>query len=234
MGKRYKKKKRKPQNKAKKPSIFSRGEYEIPSAIKAKMTRSYLVGGAIVIAGLLFAVVANAILMLPCGLLLGGVIVLMQYMKELSLSRNGYRVFEGVCVKTEYKIVKQQKNNGVKTKEPKRFLVKGYNEDYGNEIIYSIPYINGNDLLEDGEKVTIYSKNNPEYFTNIIENNGYISLGGLICYEGLYEHSADRLIQETRNAFPEDDKNDNLPNAENGTAEKKGKYDPFDNLFITK
>ncbi len=167
---------------AKLKRLFERGEHEIPAPVRKKTAKAALAGLLITGASVAAVIVGMSLLCIPFAALFGGAIFFMQYLKELRLTREGIRTLEGTCIEVEMTMLPKRGTS----RQPKRFLVKGYNEILNDTVIYSVPYLKGDAILEKGQRVLIYTENRDSFFSNPFSGSGYVSLPNILGYEGLF------------------------------------------------
>ena len=153
------------------------GDVEIPSCVHAQTIRFYMMAVGILLVGIAMAVLAFD-LYLTIGIALMAVTAAcVGYWRELHISRSGYIEIEGVCKKIEYTLGSQAANmvTGGKTRgTPSRFLIA--TEEEG---VIAILYYKQNQIIDEGDRVKMYFKNNVRF----LDIRGARQPDGLLGYE---------------------------------------------------
>ena len=180
MAKNKKQKKNKPTKEKKSlKEYFRRGDIEIPACIMRQITKLYMVAAGVLLVGVVLTVLAFDVLVAVATILIPLGIALFAYYKEISLSRDGFVVIEGECVKVEYTLSSQALGTvtrGLSKDIPSRFLI------HNEEGTFAIPYFKQNTVIDEGDRVRLYVGNN----TKLMDVRGALTPEGILGYEIVY------------------------------------------------
>ena len=137
------------------------GDVTIPACVHTQTVRIYLIALGIFVMGLAFTFFAFDLFVTIGSVVVAFIVACIGFYREYRISHDGYMVIEGTCERVEYTMTSQTLSNisGGRTKDtPSRFII--LTEDGP----IAIPFFKQNPLLDEGDPVRLYVKENTKFY----------------------------------------------------------------------